>query len=94
MAGPCEPWLGVSLRATGAPPRPEALIGSVAVKLASASTSPGLTNREVWGLAFRALPLGARQGGADQPTVNRTVILDAIGNCVGHVFGIPNLGGR
>jgi hypothetical protein len=54
----------------------KALASSIAVELASASTAPRLTNREVGGFALRGLALGARQGGANQAPVNRTVILD------------------
>jgi hypothetical protein len=76
------------------PPLSKALAGSIAIELASASTAPRLTNREVGGFALRGLALGARQGGANQTPVNRTVILDLVGIDGWGVIGILSLRGR
>jgi len=94
LARPSEPRLGVSRRASGVPTLAKALTGSIAVELTPASTPPRLTNREVGGLTLWALPLRARQGGANQTPVNRAVILDAIRRIDRHVVRIGSLGIR
>ena len=59
---------------------PEALTGSVAVELvAAASATARLPNREVRSLALGGrLPLGTRQGGANQAAVHGAVVFDTL----------------
>jgi hypothetical protein len=53
----------------------ETLISPVAIRLTTATASPGLSNREIGRLPLRCLPLGPRQGCANQTAMNRTVVI-------------------
>jgi hypothetical protein len=90
-AGPAEPWLGIPLL-----PRPtpmsEPLTSPIPVELTPAGASAsGLTNRKVRSLAFRSLPVRSRQSGANQTTMNRTVVLDGFSSGAG---GVGTIGFR
>jgi len=88
MARPAEPRLGVPLRAGRPPTLPETLTSSIAVELTAGASTGGLTNREVWRLAFRSLTFWSRQGCAYQTPVDRAVILGAFLSSDGYVRAV------
>jgi hypothetical protein len=90
-ARPAEPRLSVPLHASGTPPLPETLSCAVAVELTPTSAAARLANREVWRLALGGLPFRAGESCANQPPVNRAVVLPLIGGVNGQVVGTSSL---
>ena len=91
VARPSESGLGVPLL-----PRPaavsETLTSPVPVEFSpTAPSTSGLTNRKVWGLTFRRLPVRSRQSGANQTAMHGTVVLDAFSSGDG---GVRRIGFR
>ena len=72
----------------------EALMSFVAVRFATASAAPWLTNREVWRLPFGRLAVRSGQGCADQPAMDRTVVIARLGPVHRQRFGLLRFGRR
>ena len=94
VARPAESRLAIALRASGSTAVTEALMRPVAVYLAAASATSGLSNRKIRRFALGGLTIGSGQGCTNQSAMDRAVVIARLRSSQRQGIGINFLGRR